>query len=56
MIFRKIVKKIVRIVKDWRDPSKCDCGGDLPFFPTYIDDRNIGIYVCKKCKKEWCFF
>lgn len=54
-MLRYIFKKIKKFIIDWNRCEKCDCGGDLPSFPTYIDDHNIGVYVCKKCKKE-CFF
>lgn len=49
-MIKRLVKRIKQMI------SKCDCGGDLPFFPTYIDNHDVGVYVCKKCKKEWCFF
>lgn len=35
--------------------SKCtNCGEKaIPFFPTYIDDRQNGVHICKNCGKEW---
>lgn len=56
-MFKRLAKKVRQMIENWRETSKCEsCGGELPFFPTYIDEHNIGVYVCKKCKKEWCFF
>lgn len=52
-MLRYISIKIKKFIRGWNRGGRCDCGGDIPFFPAYIEEHNMGVYVCKKCKKEW---